>query len=230
MRGSAYLLGLTAAAVAFAVQPATAQTIAGPTGATINSGGPGFGSINDTINQAGLATGYTSGVTNFDAYIAGNPQHSLAFAGNEWFSNEGSTSASVTYDLGSVLGIDAMALWNEDFAGIGMFDLYGSTDGLAFALLGNFTPTDTLNNTDYGPQVFSFSAVDARYFRLDASGCPQSPGGFNSCAIGEVAFRTAATAAVPEPGTWAMMLIGFGAIGFTMRRRKGVLTVMRQAA
>lgn len=27
-------------------------------------------------------------------------------------------------------------------------------------------------------------------------------------------------AAVPEPATWAMMLLGFGAIGFAMRRRK----------
>lgn len=27
-------------------------------------------------------------------------------------------------------------------------------------------------------------------------------------------------AAVPEPGTWAMMLLGFGAIGFSLRRRK----------
>lgn len=28
------------------------------------------------------------------------------------------------------------------------------------------------------------------------------------------------TAAVPEPGTWAMMLLGFGAVGFAMRRRR----------
>jgi hypothetical protein len=30
------------------------------------------------------------------------------------------------------------------------------------------------------------------------------------------------TSAVPEPGTWAMMLLGFGAIGFSMRRRRSV--------
>lgn len=31
---------------------------------------------------------------------------------------------------------------------------------------------------------------------------------------------TYVTAAVPEPSTWAMMLLGFGAVGFAMRRRR----------
>ena len=36
----------------------------------------------------------------------------------------------------------------------------------------------------------------------------------------------AADAAVPEPATWAMMLLGFGAVGFAMRRRRhGEVTV-----
>lgn len=37
-----------------------------------------------------------------------------------------------------------------------------------------------------------------------------------------------ATGAVPEPSTWAMMLMGFGAIGFSLRRRKqtsGILQI-----
>jgi hypothetical protein len=29
----------------------------------------------------------------------------------------------------------------------------------------------------------------------------------------------AATSAVPEPTTWAMMLLGFGAVGYSMRQR-----------
>ncbi|WP_082992801.1 FxDxF family PEP-CTERM protein [Erythrobacter sp. QSSC1-22B] len=35
---------------------------------------------------------------------------------------------------------------------------------------------------------------------------------------GQLSFQPSAP--VPEPGTWALMLLGFGAIGFAMRRRK----------
>jgi len=41
---------------------------------------------------------------------------------------------------------------------------------------------------------------------------PQGNGAYS----GTLAF---ASNAVPEPGTWAMMLLGFGAVGFAMRRR-----------
>jgi hypothetical protein len=33
-------------------------------------------------------------------------------------------------------------------------------------------------------------------------------------------IRATVTPAVPEPATWAMMLLGFGAVGFTMRRHR----------
>lgn len=38
------------------------------------------------------------------------------------------------------------------------------------------------------------------------------------------AFNFGGTSVVPEPGTWAMMLIGFGAVGFAMRRRRPVVS------
>jgi hypothetical protein len=42
------------------------------------------------------------------------------------------------------------------------------------------------------------------------------------------ASATQVTAAVPEPATWAMMLLGFGAIGVSVRRKRRV--TMLQAA
>ena len=40
----------------------------------------------------------------------------------------------------------------------------------------------------------------------------------NSAFAGTLTF--AAQSAVPEPSTWAMMLLGFGAVGFSMRRKR----------
>lgn len=51
---------------------------------------------------------------------------------------------------------------------------------------------------------------------------------FSGSTLIQVAFETSpntairAGSAVPEPGTWAMMLLGFGAIGWTMRRQTRV--------
>lgn len=59
--------------------------------------------------------------------------------------------------------------------------------------------------------------------RFQALGFVSNPitdgiGSFQQLRLGDV--RGPAVAAVPEPGTWAMLLIGFGGIGSALRRRK----------
>ncbi|MEO6151662.1 MAG: PEPxxWA-CTERM sorting domain-containing protein [Croceibacterium sp.] len=42
----------------------------------------------------------------------------------------------------------------------------------------------------------------------------------NSTGLSNAALFKTGSGAVPEPATWAMMLFGFGGVGFAMRRRK----------
>ena len=54
--------------------------------------------------------------------------------------------------------------------------------------------------------------VDSTY-RIDLSGGGQTVTAFAQIGAG-------ALAPVPEPATWALMILGFGAVGYTMRRRR----------
>jgi PEP-CTERM motif len=51
------------------------------------------------------------------------------------------------------------------------------------------------------------------------------PGVPNSTYLDDVAFLTRGGTGVPEPAAWALMLAGFGMVGFAMRRREGVSAV-----
>jgi len=48
--------------------------------------------------------------------------------------------------------------------------------------------------------------------------CADLPGSASAGASSQGCARAAG--GVPEPSTWAMMLLGFGAMGFALRRRK----------
>ena len=199
--------------------PVFAQAIIAPTSAVINSGGPGFGSLTETFNQAGLLNGYTPGVTNFNSYLATNPLHSLVFSGFEWFSNQNSTTAEVTYSFGSAVRINKLALWNEESSGIGTLGLSYSLDGVNFTGIGSFNPTNNPIGSNYGADIYTFGVINAQYVRFTMTDCPQEEAGrFPACAIGEVAFRQVG-AMVPEPGTWAMLILGMGFVGGAMRAR-----------
>ena len=48
-------------------------------------------------------------------------------------------------------------------------------------------------------------------------------------AFGPATSSPAATGAVPEPATWAMMMLGFGGMGYAMRRKNKVATRIKFA-
>lgn len=194
-------------------RPAAADVILSAVGGTINTGGPGFTPLEVSFDQSGLLIPYVSGVTNFDHYLLSGPTHITPFF-FEWYSNFGSTTASVTYDLGQVHTINRVALWNDDETGIGLLSLFGSSDGSSFfPLVQNVEPRDNPLGDPYGPEVFGFSATVLRYLRFDLLECP-SP----ACSIGEVAF--AESAAVAEPAAIALLGLGLTAVAVMRRRRR----------
>jgi len=55
-------------------------------------------------------------------------------------------------------------------------------------------------------------------------------GSYRDFQIGDVNFSIApVTGAVPEPATWALMLLGFGGIGLAMRRRQSATPALQAA-
>lgn len=92
-----------------------------------------------------------------------------------------------------------------------------SSNGIDVLLNGlsiyNVTGAGT-GSTNWMLNTVNFSLAAPGSLRFAAIGTSDSLGGYLE--------NVSLAAAVPEPATWAMMLIGFGVVGFGMRRRKAL--------
>jgi len=89
------------------------------------------------------------------------------------------------------------------------------TNGVTFSL-SNITSIDRST-----AGILGFMGTGVFSGNISGSAFDATPGVFSfSTQGGNVTTFSASTVAVPEPGTWALMLLGFGGIGVAMRRRR----------
>lgn len=86
-------------------------------------------------------------------------------------------------------------------------------------------------DVDWGtsPATRSLNAASAAFSKIWFISAAQAPTTDLNDAFKLATLTVKATAPVPEPATWAMMIAGFGAIGGTMRRRPRVANASRLA-
>ena len=136
-----------------------------------------------------------------------------------------------TVDQSTTISFNDAALansFNESFSFVntvaGLYSItFGSSSGSVDILTATLTgPGGAINLAGpSGPdnivnEQFSLEPINlaAGSYTFRTTGTRQGNG------AGSVGGTLTVSAAVPEPATWALMLMGFGAVGFSMRRRR----------
>jgi hypothetical protein len=175
---------------------------------------PSFNEIvtpGNLINQSGVTTPFTSGVTPFDTYFS-NPSQTFATSGNGGTNNWQSDTAFdlgyqgyLDFDLGAIYQIDQLAIWNRSLSNVTvkiLTDLSGTEQ-----VAGSFTLVDRQNFTfSYPVEILKFNtSFVGRYVRLEINGVYPFQGfDFGNASAGEVVVS--ALPAFPAPPTLSIAI------------------------
>lgn len=209
MRNIAIIAGAALALWAAPSQAAeTITVVSGIRGVTVASNGP--------VAQTFIATDAT--LTNFGfqlaSSISGQTGGAVTFSLLEGAGTTGTTLATQTVALsGLVFRPATNPGFTDVFTGIAAL-----RTGQAYtALLSNASSNVSLL---FGPDSSSTRDAYVSGALIKNNALDRACGGNSYCDANFRFTTAAATPAVPEPATWALMLVGFGAIGFGMRRRE----------
>ena len=142
---------------------------------------------------------------------------------NCWATQDGVQQGPVTDPLGS----PAVYKWNNG-DGQEASGVFPSIDGSEFTLdLDGTILSFTYTQGEDDPFLHYFSVKQGDFYALfyDEIGITMGEVDLaelfpNNVGWSHITWFDTGGTAVPEPGTWAMMLMGFGAAGFAMRRRR----------
>jgi hypothetical protein len=202
------------AALAACTQAATAGVVLSPV-AVSSSLDTVAGSTTHLIDRSGLNVGFSSGITDFAAYAAGDPSHAACSNSSCWAAY--AEPGYLQFDLGAVYGFSAMALWLDGNASnpnnIASFSLTSATDE---AFTSNISSLGSFIADQSGAvQVFNVSGI-GRYVRLNLL----SDHGGEFHVLGEVAFDVnPATVPEPEPAGLGLVACALAAAGWGRKRR-----------
>ena len=129
-------------------------------------------------------------------------QSALTLMGKQAFSN-------ISFFVGSLDAYNTVQLLDATGTAIETYTGYAMGGGVSIPFPGNQSPEDNRRVTFTGTDGTVF--YGAKFYNL---------GDTSAFEFDNVSF----TAAVPEPATWAMMIMGFGMVGFAARRRRSSST------
>lgn len=223
-----YLLGsLAMTALAGASTPASAAMLIGICDDVTCSGGNDIivtdNGVGDTLPIIGAAS---AGISAFGYTLLVNTSQSKPLVGSASAPQLDLTFSATTND--SVLRTIYLYVTDTGFVSSGAYTLslggtggtvtgqaYGGTNNTALSLANLFGAIGPLSGGAYsGSSSGSFVASANPYALTLGATITRSSAGTST---GDLNLTVGA---VPEPATWAMMLLGFGGIGMTMRRRR----------
>lgn len=155
----------------------------------------------------------TVDATSFDSAVVADPNGPYTSIGftDAGLSPSFSEFVTFTNTLGGLYNIDANSSSRFTTFTSGILSLAGSTVASLQPLVTNGTQYWRTTNVALNPGQYTLTLNGT----VSMDGSQQPPG----VAGGSIAIRPVVSA-LPEPATWAMMLIGFGAVGYAVRRRR----------
>lgn len=212
-------LAATAAVALLVSAPVSAQTIGGlfNTGTDSSNlalaGGDGV-----TDSHYLVATSTSPGFAGNQAVTYSHPAYAANDADSRWISisstgtpGSNTTTYRLTFDLTGYDFLSALITgnWGVDNTGAILLNGSATPNTLPVFTAGNFSSLHAFSiNSGF------VSGINTLDFVVTDLGAP------TALRVDDISGTARLlNGAVPEPGTWAMMLLGFGAIGFSMRHR-----------